>query len=198
MNRKCGSLWLALSLIACLATPSVAQTTVPKDQIPKNAPRKVRKQIEALYSENGGTRLNAVLALLDMGSGAAPAAPFLVGILGDDESAETVLTESGEGMTSTMQVVGQPGKSAVRALIKIGEAAVEPTIVGLKNDKPLVRERAAEALGELKDKRALAPLVDGLSDTDQSVRAAIVKALEAITGEKHGEDAAEWRTVLQK
>ncbi len=95
-------------------------------------------------------------------------------------------------------VVGQPGQSAVKALAAIGPAAVEPTIIALGHEEAVIRARAAEALGQLKDRRALSGLIAGLTDENESVRREAVVALERITGEKHGEDATQWEDLVPR
>jgi len=55
-------------------------------------------------------------------------------------------------------------------------------IVALKDEDWAVREDAARLLGQLKDPRAVAPLVSLLRDQDRSVREGAVEALRAIGG----------------
>ena len=53
-------------------------------------------------------------------------------------------------------------------------------IAALRDDDWVIREEAARLLGQLKDPRAVAPLVSLLRDQDRSVREAAVDALRAI------------------
>jgi len=53
-------------------------------------------------------------------------------------------------------------------------------ISDLKNEKPDIRARAAEALGELKDPRAVKPLIEALKDKNQVVKYRASNALEKI------------------
>ncbi|MBU2598836.1 MAG: HEAT repeat domain-containing protein [Actinobacteria bacterium] len=50
------------------------------------------------------------------------------------------------------------------ALGEIGEPAVEPLILALKNKNIFVRRRAAEALEKIEDKRAVEALTQALYD----------------------------------
>jgi HEAT repeat protein len=54
-----------------------------------------------------------------------------------------------------------------------------------------------EALGKLKDRRAVAELIPFLQDGDAQVRGRAAAALSAITGQSFGEDAERWRAWLQ-
>jgi HEAT repeat protein len=57
---------------------------------------------------------------------------------------------------------------------------VAEQIVALKDEDWAIREDAARLLGQLKDPRAVAPLISLLRDTDRSVREAAAEALRAI------------------
>jgi HEAT repeat protein len=52
----------------------------------------------------------------------------------------------------------------IDALVSIGEPAVTPLIKALRDDNHLIRWGAAEALGRLKNLRAVRPLLDALKD----------------------------------
>jgi HEAT repeat protein len=70
----------------------------------------------------------------------------------------------------------RPG--AIEALIKIGPAALEPLTNALKDISPFVRAAAAEVLGEIKDPRAVEPLIRAvLRDSYEYTRAAAAWAL---------------------
>ena len=69
---------------------------------------------------------------------------------------------------------------AVRALRAIGEPAVELLIEVLKNEIPTIRKRAAIALGEIGDKRAVEPLTPLLRDGKSFVREVTEDALEKL------------------
>lgn len=71
---------------------------------------------------------------------------------------------------------------ATFALRDIGEPAVAPLVEVLLNRKeaPVVRSRAASALGHIKSPLAVEPLIAALSDSDALVRWTTVKSLEQI------------------
>jgi len=75
---------------------------------------------------------------------------------------------------------------AMQTLIKIGEPAVKPLIQALKRKDSGVQARAAEALGEIGDKRAVKPLIQALKDEDPYVQGIAADALLQI-----GEPAVE-------
>ncbi len=59
---------------------------------------------------------------------------------------------------------------AVENLVRIGEPALEPLLEALKDKNPYRRRRVAEALGRLRDERAVLPLIGALSDEVSQVR----------------------------
>jgi len=65
------------------------------------------------------------------------------------------------------------------SLVKLGEVVVEPVIEeALKNENPLIRYRAIFVFDKLRDKRAIAPLINLLNeDEDSDVRAAAAGVL---------------------
>jgi HEAT repeat protein len=71
-------------------------------------------------------------------------------------------------------------EAATRALIQIGQPAVEPLIATLGESYWSVRGAAAEALGAIGDARAVKPLIAALGDSDPFVRRAAAEALGAI------------------
>jgi hypothetical protein len=70
---------------------------------------------------------------------------------------------------------------AKMALIKIGEPSVLPLIAALNINDLSVRQKAAQALGEIGDKRALDPLKRvGESDDNPYVRGSAIESIEKI------------------
>ena len=72
------------------------------------------------------------------------------------------------------------GRQPVDILTIVGKSAVEPLIAGLRDNDPLVRRQAAEALGLIEDQRAVGPLITLLKDKDSLIRRHAVKALGRI------------------
>ncbi len=68
--------------------------------------------------------------------------------------------------------------------------AVETLIQVLKNGKDAVKGTAAEALGMIKDERAIQPLIDALADENADFYAH--NALITITGKRFERDPDEW------
>lgn len=75
-------------------------------------------------------------------------------------------------------------KKAAEALVRIGEAAVEPVIQALKDENGDVRWAVATALGKMGDTRAVEPLTQALRDKDKDVQKAAKEALEKIKAKK--------------
>lgn len=85
--------------------------------------------------------------------------------------------------------------SVRESLLKIGEPSVEPliTLLAEENVNPLAREEAVEVLGELKDPRAIPPLLHSLESTDRWEQRNAVEALCRV-----GVDAVEQLLVAAK
>ena len=145
---------------------SYAQPKIPEKTIPADIPVEVRKQIERLYSKDPLERRKGAKALGEMGAQAAPAIPFLIGILGDT-------TDSGG-------LYGPVGLNAAFALADIGKPAVDPLIAALKDKNVAVRGHAVIALRNIKDKRAVNPLIVALKDKDVKIRQFAAEALGEI------------------
>lgn len=141
-----------------IKTKVYAQNTISKKEIPANITRKLRQEIERLYSGPHG-KYSAMESLGAMGAQAAPAAPFLIELLGD----ETTISLGGCTGTSI-------GIEAAAALAKIGSGAVELLLSALKNKNSMVRRNAIMALKKIKDDRAIEPLITMLKDNAEGVR----------------------------
>ncbi len=72
------------------------------------------------------------------------------------------------------------GNEEWEKLVKIGDSAVEPLILALKDDDKTVRQKAAWALGKIGDARAIKPLKQARGDTYDIVKATAIEALNEI------------------
>lgn len=72
---------------------------------------------------------------------------------------------------------------AVNGLVQVGVAAVPPLLEELRGASPWARWHAARALGGIRDPRAIAPLIDALTDENGSVRWQAVYALAQFGGD---------------
>jgi HEAT repeat protein len=91
-----------------------------------------------------------------------------------------------------VHMMGDPQVGTVAAFLagRMGEVAVEPLLVSLRDESPVVRARAAQVLADLREMRAVAPLRAMLSDADPSVREAAGKALERLASPAPPSEAA--------
>ena len=62
------------------------------------------------------------------------------------------------------------------------QSKLDACIIGLKDANKIVRRDAADALGKLKDKRAVVPLIAALKDKDRHVRHTASEALAKLSG----------------
>ncbi len=109
--------------------------------------------------------------------------PLIVAL--SDEEVRSYAAEALDNMKS----VPKTGQDHVRYLaarnriaecIQLGDIAVEPLIAMLKYEDKYVRQSAAEALGQIGDKRAVEPLTTALKDKNIDVRRCAASALGEI------------------
>ena len=72
------------------------------------------------------------------------------------------------------------GRQPVEILMKTGKPAVRPLIRDLRDDDPLVRRNAVQALGAIEDPRAVKPLIKVVNDKNPLIQRLAVKALGKI------------------
>ncbi|MFQ5976389.1 MAG: HEAT repeat domain-containing protein, partial [Candidatus Hydrothermarchaeales archaeon] len=164
----------------------VRKQNISKEKIPSDIPSDVREKIKKLYSLDARERAYGAYHLGKEGAKAAPAIPFLIGILGDDAS----LAWSWDALVYPFRGhdLGKPtspGEEAANALEEILEKikdprAVEPLIAALKDEDSDIRERVAEVLGKIKNPRAVEPLIAALKDENWYVREQAAWALGEI------------------
>ncbi|MBI5187727.1 MAG: HEAT repeat domain-containing protein [Nitrospirae bacterium] len=144
----------------------VAQPKIPKEKIPSEIPSEMKEHIEKLYSSDPKERANGAIELGEIGKRAFPVVPFLIGILHDTKPvtlSSLVLTPNGFSKYVVVES-SDVGYEAAKALSKIGAPAVEYLIETLKDEDWDVQVRAVWALGEIKDSRAVNPLIAILED----------------------------------
>ena len=129
----------------------------------------MKEQIARLYSPNAQQRVDACRELEKMKAAAAPAVPFLVSLLPD--GAEGTISLRGHLFRVT------PGREVSRALAEIGDAAVAPLIVVLRDPTFQARDLAARSLGQIGDHRAVDPLLAVRDDRDPTLRSSVAYAL---------------------
>lgn len=115
-----------------------------------------------LYSDDSGLRRDAVEALGEL-KDARATAPVL-----------TALKTALKADDYSMQGVTR------KALVTLGEAALEPLITTLLNDDSNMRREAARVLREIGATRAVEPLISALKDGDDGVRKEATRALGEI------------------
>ena len=152
---------------------SYSQPRILSEKLPENIQPNVGQLIEKLHSEDPGERGKALIKLGEIGRKAVPAIPSIIGMLSDTRSF-SVQTQTSLVETSMLS------REAIKVLIIIGQPAVEPLIKALRDKNKIVRKNAAEALGEIGDKRASEPLVTALEDDDGTVRQYAAEALGKI------------------
>jgi HEAT repeat protein len=151
-----------------------AQQKQNSKKIPPSIISEVRVQIEKLYSDDAADRVLAAMLLGEMGEKATPAIPFLIDILSDTKSV-IIQSETKNIVAST-----SPDREALTALVNIGKPAVQPLIAVVKDKNITVRKNAVEALGEIKDTRALDILIVSMKDENPDIRRNAAEALGKI------------------
>jgi ParB family chromosome partitioning protein len=81
-----------------------------------------------------------------------------------------------------VRMLGDPqvGQVALFLAARMGQVAVEPLLLSLRDENPAVRTRSAVALGEMLEPRAVPALREMSRDPDAAVRNAASKALQRI------------------
>jgi len=132
---------------------------------------------EALGRIGSGQAVDLLIeALEDSSSGVCLAAIVALGKMGDERAAIPLIKKIGYDKLGFYFVP--------EALVEIGEPAVEPLIEALKDGSPIVCWRAAWALGEIGDRRAVKPLIEVLKEFEsgESSRLSGFPASEALWG----------------
>ncbi|MDD5583967.1 MAG: HEAT repeat domain-containing protein [Candidatus Omnitrophica bacterium] len=143
-----------------------AQPFLPKEKIPFTLSPDIKEQIEKLYSVNPQERADAVVRLGEMGNKASEAVPYVSDLLGD---------------MGRLKPYGFVGTKASEALIKIGPSAVESLIGVLKTSRERsARINAVLALGQIKDVRAIEPLITIFKEEDTLFRLYAAEAIGQI------------------
>ncbi len=122
------------------------------------SPRSITKLIEALSDSNASVRSAAVKAL---GETQSPAAVTPLLVLLRDES-------------------GALKSQAAAALARLGPVALPSLVSSLKDNRPSIRQLAAEALGDIGSKEAVAPLIELISTDQSGARPEAIEALGKI------------------
>lgn len=169
--KRIGMAVVCLSVMGTVGT-GYAQPNISREDIPADAPADVRQQIERLYSPDPLERAFAARALGQMKTQAAPAIPFLMGML-DDEARPRLPLEA-------VAYPGPIGLRAARALGRIGEPALPSLMKAVLNDEDrTVRERAAAGIGLMIRRFA------AMADPEPQKVSAIVRALIIALKDEH-------------
>jgi len=128
--------------------------------------RAIEPLIAALKRGSSNMRKEVVCALVKIGTAAVGPliATLNFGIYNVRKEAEGALVKIGTAAIGPLITALKGGNGNVRkeaegTLVKIGTAAVEPLIAALNDDLWYVRISAVRALGEIRDSRAVIPLI---------------------------------------
>jgi len=189
VQRRAICLLGLLGVAAMAGTPVRAGTgpSIPRERIPADAPPDVRRPLEQLYSRDAVTRGYGAFAIGRLGDRAEVAVPFLIAMLDDDAKLEWEVKDPepldameerrrrAVGLYEGQQT--SPGREAARALAILCAKAPPALVEALKSPEAAVRRNAAEALGGIRDKVAVAPLTALLRDEETTVRERAAYAL---------------------
>ena len=88
--------------------------------------------------------------------------------------------------------------NAVTALTRQGQSATPFLVTALKDRDSIVRRRAAQALGQLRDARAAEPLIAALKDRDSNVRQGAAQALKQLNWKPLGRELTAWYLMIRR
>ncbi len=89
-------------------------------------------------------------------------------------------------------------EGAVWALAKIGKPAIAPLMKALRSSDRLESIAASRALGEMKEKSAVEPLIEMLNDADTEIWKRCAYALKELTEQDFGVDYRQWKDWYEK
>ncbi len=186
MNKRniinCVTTISILCLFMVMASASYAKKLYlpPQEDIPADISTDIKGLIEKLYSSEPTERGYAAYDLGRIGKRAAPAVPYLLGVLGDDSSIRLTFDKKATDKDPAT-IITSAGIEAAKTLGKIRDSrVVKPLIDALKYKDWEVRWGATLALGEIRDRRAVLPLITILRDKDPEVRWGAADALGKI------------------
>jgi HEAT repeat protein len=169
---------LALSWLFYSAASGLAYEELTKANIPAGVSAELKMLIERTFSADEQERAVAARKLGSIGDQAAPAIPFLIRLLIQEElvAGEPPWPERMRGGPSKMSdySVGNVGSEA---LSRIGEPAVEPCLAALKGSTGAKRRALIYQLGHFEHPLAFDRVMLSLKDPDQDVVEAAVCAL---------------------
>lgn len=154
---------LAGTAILITAFPLFSQRRL----IPRSISKDIKKEIQGLQSDDARRRIKAAINLSSMGESAAPAIPFLIDLLADEEAVDI------QSQTDNLNIVVQltPAVAAKGTLKNLGASAAELLVEAMTTRESLIRVGAAETLWSInKDPRVMSALVAAMGDPDQRVR----------------------------
>ena len=168
--------------------------------------RAVDPLTQALQDSNSAVRSTATQALGKIGK---PAAESLIEALKNSDEDVRMYAAKGLGEIKDARAIkpliealriqtrwGGAEGSAAQALTDIGEPAVEPLSLMLKDSDENVRLLATISLGDISDIRAVEPLIEALKDSNKKVQKAAASSLKKIGGEKAEKTLKDYRKQL--
>ncbi len=176
------------------AVPALIE--MAKDENPE-----VREAVaRALGIMKDSTALDVLIDLLnDNEQYVRPAAARSLGLLKDERALQPLMALLNDKKYALR-------KTAAESLASLGTISVEPLIDELVNGDPASKPFVAEALGYLRDKRAVRPLCMALIDRDPAIRRDAAKALgmigdpnaaDALASLLHDEQPEVWQMVTK-
>ena len=167
---------ITTAMLVVVMSISMAVEVQPRDT---SVAENVKRQIAKLESGTPRQKIDAARSLGEMGPKAAPAVPYLIELIDSNEKYET-LWDRFWNIASPLGTSGTYVMSeAQKALVAIGQPAVEPLSRALlRHSRSRVRGNAAIALGNIKDIRSMQPLIESLrTDKQYEVRMWSAEAL---------------------
>jgi len=183
MRRTFRALTLAITLAEGLALAFGPR--IPRERIPEDAPREVRRRIQQLYSPDAAVRGMAAVRLGQMGDLAQAAIPFLLSMLDDSVSLEWEKTSTEGPLEHARRVLmglykeqrTSPGKEAALAIGRLCTRAIPQLLEALEHQDPTVRVNASIALSRIGDTTAVPALLPLLKAPEARVRAQAARSL---------------------
>ncbi|MCE5268858.1 MAG: HEAT repeat domain-containing protein [Planctomycetaceae bacterium] len=193
-----------MALVLAIRGVAAAGDGAATADIPSGLPPDLKSLVERTFSADPAARADAAHRLGEMREKAAPAVPWLIRLLGDEEevpsggfyysvdvNASVALDTIGEAavepcLAALRHSSGKKRLSIIGVLGSSGSVRAAEALAGLLSDRQVdIRQRAADALcwclnkrrGRAQPVQVIPALTHAMKDRDHTVRAAATKAL---------------------
>lgn len=153
--------------------PVEVPVIIPATLMPANAPEPLRAAVSKLLAADPFERVEGVKALAAMPDQAATVIPILIRVFADNSRSGNMDQDPYMRHTTVANVSGL----ASAAVANMGQAAIEPLTLALRDPNARLRAVAVQTLGKIPSPQVLPALIDAMRDDVWDVEQAATAAL---------------------